>query len=169
MTTPDPADDLRQRMQQIRCTLGEDMEGMVDNARILTDWRNYVKANPLISMGAAAVLGYLVVPTRVVVNRPVASTLEKLAKEGTIQFNEPKKKKTILASLAGYAVGMGSSLALQVGLSLANQALGRFMPGMAPEAESPAAWAPGTAGPFDRPAPATPRRDAGRHEPGRGM
>jgi hypothetical protein len=61
-----PADlnDIQRRMAQIRHEMHEDVQGAVRGAQSLTDWRSMVASHPWAALGAAAVVGYLVVPQR---------------------------------------------------------------------------------------------------------
>ena len=75
---------IRQEMARIRRHLNEDVEGIVDSARVMSDWRYYVRRYPWLCLGAAAALGYLIVPSRLEVIRPDAESLAKLAKENRL-------------------------------------------------------------------------------------
>ena len=57
-------DDLRRRMAAIRRDLHQDVREVVATAEAATDWRRYIAAYPSLSLGAAFVAGYLVVPRR---------------------------------------------------------------------------------------------------------
>jgi hypothetical protein len=63
-------DDLQQRLTAARSALVNDMGGAVDSARTLADWRQHFRAHPLLFCGAAAALGFLLVPRR---RRPAPS------------------------------------------------------------------------------------------------
>lgn len=58
------ADDICRRMDAIRQTAGEEVETIVQSARELSDWRYYVKNHPWLCAGAAAGLGFMLVPRR---------------------------------------------------------------------------------------------------------
>ncbi len=78
-----PLDEsVRGRMQHLRCEIDEDMEGMAASARDLLDWKHYVKTHPLVCLGAAVALGFLIVPNRAVALRPDLATLNELARNG---------------------------------------------------------------------------------------
>lgn len=53
---------IRQRMEEVRCELDEDLQDIVEGARGVGDWRSYVRAYPWVCLGAAAAVGYLIVP-----------------------------------------------------------------------------------------------------------
>ena len=55
---------IRQRMEEVRCDLDEDVQEIVEGARDMGDWRSYVRTYPWICLGAALAVGYLIVPGR---------------------------------------------------------------------------------------------------------
>jgi hypothetical protein len=73
--------EIQRRMAQIRHELHDEVRQAVKGARSFTDWRSLVRRHPWPAVGAAAVVGYLVVPKRrrkvpaVVTVTPPASTL----------------------------------------------------------------------------------------------
>lgn len=64
MDTDPSMDDLQQRLAAARSALVNDMGGAVDSAKTLADWRQHFRAHPLVFCGAAAAVGYLLVPRR---------------------------------------------------------------------------------------------------------
>jgi len=60
-----PLDDtVKARMQGIRCEIDQDLQDVSASARSMVDWKHYVKTYPWVCMGAAAALGFLIVPKR---------------------------------------------------------------------------------------------------------
>ena len=57
-------DAVRERMQQLRCEIDEDVEDVSASARTMVDWKHYVKTYPWVCLGAAVALGFLIVPKR---------------------------------------------------------------------------------------------------------
>ena len=55
---------IRQRMEEVRCDLDQDVQEIVEGARDLRDWRSYVRTYPWVCVGAALAVGYLLVPRR---------------------------------------------------------------------------------------------------------
>ena len=53
---------IRQRMDEVRCDLDEDVQDIVEGARDMGKWRYYVRTYPWICLGAALAAGYLIVP-----------------------------------------------------------------------------------------------------------
>lgn len=72
----DDADDIRRYMAQIRRELHEDIQGVVLGAEAATDWRRYVKMYPWPFVGAAAVIGFFLVPPR---RRSITHAVERAA------------------------------------------------------------------------------------------
>jgi hypothetical protein len=61
---PNPIDDIRQEMAQIRRELYTDVSGVVDIASRVFDWRGVVRRHPWKCLGASFVVGYMLVPRR---------------------------------------------------------------------------------------------------------
>jgi len=108
------AESIRQRMREVRCEIGEDVEEFVESARTITDWRFYVQKYPWICLGAAFALGYVVVPKRVrMINLDADAVLE-LAKRKELVIKPEKKQRekpswrSNLASLAASAAMRGA-------------------------------------------------------------
>jgi hypothetical protein len=59
MKAPPPSiDEIRDQMQIARGRIAGDAERLVRRARVLTDWRHYVRLCPWLCMGAAAAAGF---------------------------------------------------------------------------------------------------------------
>jgi len=108
MTTPllSDAAKIQREMHQVRAELRDDVEEMVDSARVLGQWRAYVHRYPWLCLGAAAAVGYFLVPSRIMVLRPDTESLMELArsKKLVVNMNGPEKKQPgIVSSLVGMA------------------------------------------------------------------
>ncbi len=55
---------IQRQMAQIRHDMHHEVQGAVEGAQSLTDWRTLIRMNPWISLGIAATVGYLIVPKR---------------------------------------------------------------------------------------------------------
>jgi hypothetical protein len=71
----DEAERIRRQMKSIRQELGDDVKGIVDGARQLSDWRYYVRRHPWLCVGSAFALGVLAVPGR---RKPSDEKMEKI-------------------------------------------------------------------------------------------
>jgi hypothetical protein len=58
------AEEIRERMALIRQRIDEQSDEVVSQVSALSDWRSYVRRHPWVSVGAAAALGYVLVPSR---------------------------------------------------------------------------------------------------------
>jgi hypothetical protein len=56
--------DIQRRMAQVRHELHVEVREVVQGAHSLTDWRSRVRNHPWLTLGAAAAVGYLIVPKR---------------------------------------------------------------------------------------------------------
>lgn len=110
------ADEIQREMRQIRVELRDNVQEIVSSAREIVDWQSYVKAYPWVCVGAAAFLGYLVVPSRTTVIRPDPEALRELTKSREMLEQQAKPKKTLL----GMVMGMVAASAAQAAMSVAS-------------------------------------------------
>ena len=109
MNDPSPAESVRARMQQLRREIDWDMQDMAVSARSMLDWKHYVKTYPWVCLGAAAAVGFMIVPKRSKTIRPDLATLTELARTGLLVVN-PAPTATrglvdaLLATVANIAV-----------------------------------------------------------------
>lgn len=122
------AEAIQAQMRNMRCEVGDDVQGIVENARTLTDWHYYVRTYPWACLGAAAAVGYLVIPTRIHYVRPDPATLAELARQQkvVVQPSESSKPKT---GLFAAAMAMAVNALLQGGMGLARQGLNSYLNG----------------------------------------
>src|SRR5258707_201235 len=93
-------EQLQHQMHLVRMSLGEEVHELVAGARSVTDWRQYWRRHPWAWGGAAAALGFLVVPAR----RSAASDerqIAELAKSAVSAPSPPTAGRRIMAELAG--------------------------------------------------------------------
>jgi len=113
ITSSDPAqqaDALRREMRSIRRELGDNVEELVENAERLLDWRYYWRRYPWGMIGAAALVGYFVVPRRMVAMSVDGLSLDELAQRLapaiTSRAEKRESKPGWLGSLFSLGVGM---------------------------------------------------------------
>ncbi len=104
---------IRQRMEEVRCDLDEDVQEIVEGARDMGEWRFYVRTYPWVCLGTALAVGYLIVPRRPVGMRPDAQTLAELANQSRLlatSYLPPKgNRRGILLAFVGDLVMRGVS------------------------------------------------------------
>jgi hypothetical protein len=131
-TTPSEAEEIQRQMRSVRAELRDDVTDLVKSAHKMGDWTTYVRAYPWLCVGAAAAVGYFVVPTRPLVIHPDPESLFKLAKQHNLVMKpddeKPAKKK---GGLVAQLVSMAAAAALQGGLRVASQQLTQAMSGAA--------------------------------------
>ena len=111
--------EILQRMEKVRCELDEDVQEIVEGARVMGEWRYYVRTYPWICLGAACVAGYLTVPW--------VSALTK-ASRGLVTPNAPPK-----GGVRGALVQFVGNLVLRGVLSYAGQQAGKLFTPQAAE------------------------------------
>ena len=120
------SDAIRRQMASIRRELDEDVGAVVEQAKELTDWRNFVKRHPFLSVTAVAAIGYLVVPQRLNVISPSAEALEKLAKKNRLVV-KPKTDDRRQASVASPIVNLVVGAIFRSALTMAGEQVGKVM------------------------------------------
>jgi hypothetical protein len=112
MTDPvETPEEIQQRMAAVRRELEQQVAGVFTNARTLADWRHHFREHPLLVCGAAAAIGFLVVPQRRRSMRFVVNYAGEASNDGTIvqpavQPTEPLPGRPILAALLGLAANL---------------------------------------------------------------
>lgn len=104
------ADEIRRRMADVRQEMNEDVVVLVESARSLLDWKGYITAHPVLTLGAACATGFALIPKKKI--RTVeASNLEGLLDGKRVVITNPDKlqpKKSLLGgamtALAGLAL-----------------------------------------------------------------
>ncbi len=120
---------IRQRMEELRCDLDEDVQEIVEGARDMGDWRTYVRTYPWACLGAAMAVGYLIVPRRVFRMQPDAQTIAELAKQSRLLATSAVPTKSsargILLAIVGNLVlrGVSSFVGQQAGKLFASEAV----------------------------------------------
>lgn len=125
MTDQQTGDQICQEMAQIRGGLGEEVEGIVVNARQLANWRYYVRTFPWASLGAAGAIGYMLVPRRLEIISPDADTLAKLAKDNRLVV-EHKPTAEEKPSATAAVAGLLGNILLRAALAYAGQQAGKI-------------------------------------------
>ncbi len=115
------AEALQLEMQNIRMCLGAEVHGLVENARSMTDWRQYWRTHPLLWCGAARAAGYLIVPSK----RPEKSPVQDLA--GAAPAAAAPPSSSIGRKLVAELTGMGLGFVAQRGMLLLGNYLDAFL------------------------------------------
>ena len=122
---PQSAEAIRRQMRQVRRELGVDMDEIVESTRELTDWRAYVKRYPWFCLGAAAAVGFLIVPKSVELVSPDADALLELAKNNKLVVKtnpQPQARSGLVTT----AISFLASAALRSAIAHAGQQFGKI-------------------------------------------
>jgi hypothetical protein len=122
---PEQIDQVREEMRQIRSNLDDEVATFVQSTRGLLDWRSYIRHAPWLCLGAAALAGYLIVPSKPKVLSPSPEQLVELAKHSRVTVADTsvrQKTKSLGRELAGVALG----LLVRAGMSVATEQLNQF-------------------------------------------
>lgn len=133
------AEEVRQRMQEVRRNLKPEVDNIFSSARELTDWQYYVKRFPWASLACASALGYLIVPRKLQIVRPDAKTVEHLARSNRLVV-EHKPKGTERPGLIGSALQLTSNMILRAGIAYLGQQAGRLFGEQAAETSQQPVW-----------------------------
>ncbi len=116
---PDPsADDLRQRMAQIRSASHGDVETILTGLRQNLDWRYHLQRHPWAFAGAAALLGYWLMPKGRARAMLDSATVKQLASELNLPEAKPEKQDILHKWVIPLALRWGTSGAMSVGQML---------------------------------------------------
>jgi len=116
---------IRNQMASVRTTLDENVHELAENARNLTDWRYYVKAAPWGAVGAAAAIGYFIVPRRIQIVQPSADEIAKLAKRHQIVVEHKAKAEAKQGGPAQRVMTMRANAMLRAVTAYASQQAGK--------------------------------------------
>ena len=99
---------IRQRMEEARCDLDEDVQEIVEGARDMGEWRSYVRMYPWVCVGAALATGYWIVPRRSFgsVN---AQMIAELANQSRLHVPWKDNTRSMLLAFAGDLLMRGVS------------------------------------------------------------
>jgi hypothetical protein len=132
------ADDIIERMQHVRRDVSQDVAGIVETAKTLTDWRYHVKHHPWLLLGGAVALGFLVTPRKKKIPSQDAKELVALLKKHNVSVAAPAAPAK---SLAHTMLGMAAPIVMRHVMGFAQQRFGAMPSGLggmfAPRPERP--------------------------------
>jgi hypothetical protein len=135
----DDSDWLREQMARVRSHLANDVGEVVEQAKELTDWRSHVRRHPWLFAGAAAAIGFMIVPARrrrgdfSAEANGVRAVLGKEAHE----MSTASRTKSALHPLLNAAAGsVMRSLMTMAGHQIQNMLVSRAHPGPHPTTDS---------------------------------
>ena len=118
------SDTVRERMQQLRCDIDEDVEDVSASAHAMVDWKHYVKAHPWVCFGAAVALGFLIVPKRSRATHPASTPVAELATTGHVVV---KSAPTFTAGLIAALLAAVAEIAIRKATTCLGQSAGKLL------------------------------------------
>ncbi len=116
-------DTVPARMQRIRCEIDQDLQDVSASARSMVDWKHYVKAHPWVCLGAAAVLGFLIVPKR---SRGTSADLP-APTEAAETARPVAAAPTAVRGMVDALVGAVAGIAVREAIAYLGQSAGKFL------------------------------------------
>ena len=115
------ADEIRRRMTQVRDEMDEDVGELVESAKSLIDWRDYVRSYPLASAGIACALGAVLIPSK----KQAAITADASEVAGLLKNQKlvvaPNAKVKQKSSLAGAMLATVAGTLVRAAVGYASQ------------------------------------------------
>ncbi len=124
----DRASQIRRSMAYVRHELDDEVDEIRESAHTLADWHYYIKNYPWACIGAAAAIGYMVVPRKLVIERPDPETLEKLARKNHLVVDR-KPEKQAKTGLLGTAFSFVGGLVLKTAMTQLGHQLASIVDG----------------------------------------
>jgi hypothetical protein len=136
----DSAEDIRRRMEQLRRELSCDAREVSRSARVMTDWRFYVRRFPCATVALTAAGGYLLIPKKkeVQVISPDPNALAEMFKKEQLRVETPARSKET-QGLAKTLLLMGITWAAKTGMNYVGE---RFRTAAIHKAHEPSGAAP---------------------------
>lgn len=98
---------LCERMQGIRRDIDRDLVDVSASAHSMVDWKHYVTTYPWVCLGAAAALGFLVVPKRsAAINAEVAAPTEPAKVGRPVATSSPSATRGLIDAIVAAAVSV---------------------------------------------------------------
>ena len=117
-------DAVRERMQQLRCEIDEDVGDVSASAHAVVDWKHYVKTHPWMCFGAAVALGFLIVPKRSRTTRADVATVTELTRTGQVVV---KPAPTITAGVIDAIFATVANIAIQRATAYLGRSAGKLL------------------------------------------
>jgi hypothetical protein len=108
-------------MQDVRRDVGEDVRGIVETAKTLSDWRYYVKNHPWACVGAALAAGFVLAPRGRHKAPPDMQELAALLKKYNVPVAPPRAGNQ---GLARTLVGLAAPIVMRTVMTAAQQRFG---------------------------------------------
>lgn len=128
-------DQIRSQMRQYRREFDSDVDDFVASTESLTDWKQYVTSQPLLSFAVCACAGYLLIPKKKQYITPDPQKIAELVKREKLVVARPQSVKRSSGLMSG-AMKAATRIALQTASGIAMQKLGAAMEAASDDGDS---------------------------------
>jgi len=124
MTSTDIS-EIQRQMAQVRHEMHHEVQSAVKSAQSMTDWRTLAKCHPWLSLAAASIVGYVVVPRRRSETPTIVTvgTANHALLPAAASPDRGRKHGSVMWTVLGTAASVLAPIAIRVGQ---NYALGRL-------------------------------------------
>jgi hypothetical protein len=126
-TTAELTDNIQRQMAEIRHELHQDVQEAVKGAQSLADWRSQVRRHAWLALGAAAAVGYLIVPRRRHEPAPQFVAVAPAVMGAAAMEPAPTEAKKKRSGIIGTAFGLLSPIAVRAVQNYAIQYLEQWL------------------------------------------
>ncbi len=127
-------DQIVQKMEAVRRELDDDVDEIVENARVMVDWRHYVRTYPWICLGAAVAVGYFIVPRPMQLIRPDTETVLRLAKKNRLLVMPESQSKQ---RVGGTVLSFVTDAVIRSAVGYLGEKIGEMIVGNHPDESKP--------------------------------
>jgi hypothetical protein len=120
-------ESIQREMQDVRGQLDADVGLLCQNARRMVDWRRLAKKHPWTTLGAAAAVGFLVIPRRRESVRVDAEALAELARQHQLVLKFDGNPREIHGGLTAGLVALAVAAARRGATAWASRQLGQLV------------------------------------------
>lgn len=126
MSTDNESEVIRQKMHKLRRRLDQEATQWTSDAHRWLDWKHYVGQYPLVSVGLAAVAGYLLIPGK---SKPTELRLDEMSRSELLkQFGSLGKAAVPpQPSLLSSAINLTTNMLIRAAIAYAGQQVGKVM------------------------------------------
>jgi hypothetical protein len=114
----DSADEIARRMEDVRREVSDDVRGIVETAKTLSDWRYYVKNHPWACVGLAVGLGFVIAPRKRAKSGPDTQELIALLKKYNVSVAQPQGASP---GVVRTLIGLATPLVMRTVMNAAQQ------------------------------------------------
>jgi hypothetical protein len=111
----DEAEAICRRMAELRHELSSDVRQVRGDARVISDWKFYVRRFPWATVGIAVAVGFLLIPRKKAIISPDQDALAEMVQKKQLRLDVDHKREK--PGMLGTLLPMAATLAVKTGMS----------------------------------------------------